>query len=265
MLWAGVTGSGAIRVQEAAGNSKTAEAAPLQEQGRVERSRRGLVRRILIWLIAICLVVGSIPAFLGLFYRIEGVRPVSTLMIARWLTLQDVDRRWVVIEDVAPVLVHSVIMSEDGQFCSHRGIDWNELNAVIDSALTGKATRGASTITMQTAKNLFLWNSRSLIRKALELPIAVYLDIVLPKKRIMEIYLNIAEWGDGIFGIEAAAQHHFGKPAARLNAREAALLAVTLPAPLRRDPAKAGPGLRRLASIIERRASRSGGYVGCVR
>jgi len=102
------------------------------------------------------------------------------------------------------------------------------------------------------------------VRKALELPLAVYFDLIMPKRRIMEIYLNIAEWGPGIYGVEAAAQHHFGISASKLSRRQAALLAVTLPNPAARNPGKPGRGLRQLASIIERRAARAGGYVGCL-
>jgi len=205
-----------------------------------------------------------VPAVLTFLYLPPFVHPISTLMLKDLVTLQGYDRRWVSIDDVAPVLSHSVIMSEDGQFCSHRGIDWGEMRAVIDDALAGETTRGASTITMQTVKNLFLWQGRSIVRKGLEVPLAVYFDAVLLKKRIMEIYLNIAEWGPGIYGVEAAAQHHFGVSASKLTARQAALLTVALPNPIDRNPAKAGPGLKRVASIVQRRASRAGGYVGCV-
>jgi monofunctional biosynthetic peptidoglycan transglycosylase len=216
-------------------------------------------------IVLVCIALGMVPAVLGIAYRIDFMRPVSTLMLGRWLLLQPVERRWVEIENVAPVAWQSIIMSEDGQFCSHHGIDLRELNAVIDDAMEGEKTRGASTITMQLAKNLFLWNGRSILRKIAELPLAIYIDVVLPKKRIMEIYLNIAEWDVGVFGIEAAAQHYFNRPASKLNARQAALLAVTLPAPGVRNPAKPGRGLQRLAGIIERRAARSGGYTGCIR
>jgi monofunctional biosynthetic peptidoglycan transglycosylase len=209
-------------------------------------------------------MVSMVPVVLGLLYRIEAIRPASTLMVGRWLTLQPVDRQWIEIENVAPALLRSVLVSEDGQFCFHLGVDLNELNKVIDDALDGEKTRGASTITMQTAKNLFLWNGRSFVRKAAEIPLAAYLDLVMPKKRIMEIYLNIAEWGDGIFGVEAAAQKHFKRSASKLSPRQAALLAVTLPAPNTRNPAKPGPGLQRLAGVIERRAARSGGYTDCL-
>jgi len=218
------------------------------------------IRRAIQMLVCIALV----PAALTFLYLPPFVHPVSTLMLKDLATFQGYDRRWISIDDVSPVLAHSVIMSEDGQFCSHRGIDWGEMRGVIDDALAGEATRGASTITMQTVKNLFLWQGRSLIRKGLEVPLAVYFDAVLSKKRIMEIYLNIAEWGPGIYGIEAAAQHHFGVSAGKLTARQAALLTVALPNPIDRNPTKAGPGLKRVASIVQRRASRAGGYVGCV-
>jgi monofunctional biosynthetic peptidoglycan transglycosylase len=118
---------------------------------------------------------------------------------------------------------------------------------------------------MQTVKNLYLWQRPfTTLRKVVELPLAVYFDLVVPKRRIMEIYLNIAEWGPGIYGVEAAARHHFGISASKLSRRQAALLAVTLPNPAVRIPGKPGRGLRQLASIIERRAARAGGYVGCL-
>lgn len=230
--------------------------------GRRKRSWRvgRWIRRAIIALV----VLAAIPAVLTFVYLPPFVHPISTLMLRDLATLNGYDRRWVVIDEVAPVLVHSVIMSEDGQFCSHRGIDWGELNAVLEDAMAGESTRGASTIPMQTVKNLFLWPGRSFLRKALEAPLAVYFDAIMPKKRIMEIYLNIVEWGPGIYGIEAAAQHHFGRSARDLSRRQSALLAVTLPNPLERNPARPGPGLKRLASLIERRAAGSGDYVRCV-
>ncbi|MEP9372240.1 monofunctional biosynthetic peptidoglycan transglycosylase [Mesorhizobium sp. KR1-2] len=227
---------------------------------RLRDGASGWIRRGAVVLGCLALV----PAVLTILYLPPFVHPISTLMLKDLATLRDYERRWVAIDDVAPVLAHSVIMSEDGQFCSHRGIDWGEMRAVVNDALAGEATRGASTISMQTVKNLFLWHDRSLIRKGLEVPLAVYFDAVTSKRRILEIYLNIAEWGPGIYGIEAASQYHFGVSAKRLNARQAALLAVTLPNPIDRNPAKAGPGLKRLANLIQRRAARSGAYVQCL-
>nr|WP_031241515.1 transglycosylase domain-containing protein [Mesorhizobium sp. LNHC220B00] len=232
-----------------------------RSRGVSRRSLRRWVRRGIV----VAALLALIPVVLTFLYLPFFVHPVSTLMLKDLATFSGYDRRWVSIDDVAPVLAHSVIMSEDGQFCFHRGVDLGELRGVVDDALAGEATRGASTITMQTVKNLFLW-SRPLgsVRKVIELPLAVYFDAVMSKRRIMEIYLNIAEWGPGIYGIEAAAQHHFGISAKQLSRRQAALLAVTLPNPIARNPTKPGPGLRRLANLIERRAGRSGAYVGCL-
>ena len=229
------------------------------------RGRRGDYQRWLRRALRVAIVLAIIPAVLTFLYMPSFVHPVSTLMLKDLATFSGYDRRWVSIDDVAPVLANSVIMSEDGQFCFHRGVDLGELKGVVDDAMAGEMTRGASTITMQTVKNLFLW-SRPLgtVRKVIELPLAVYFDALMSKRRIMEIYLNIAEWGPGIYGIEAAARYHFGVSAKNLSRRQAALLAVALPNPITRDPGKPGPGLRRLASLIERRASRSGAYVGCL-
>jgi len=158
-------------------------------------SRAGLRRWVRRGIVA-GVVMALVPAVLTFLYLPSFVHPISTLMLKDLVTLTGYERRWVSIDDVAPVLAHSVIMSEDGQFCFHRGVDIGELRGVVDDALAGEATRGASTITMQTVKNLFLW-SRPLgtVRKVFELPLAVYFDAVMSKRRIMEIYLNIAEWG----------------------------------------------------------------------
>jgi monofunctional biosynthetic peptidoglycan transglycosylase len=210
------------------------------------------------------IVVAAIPACLTFVYAIPAVHPISTLMLKNLVTGNGYDRRWVPLDAISPHLAYAVVMSEDGQFCRHDGIDWGELNAVIDDALAGEETRGASTITMQSVKNLFLWQGRSFIRKALEAPLALYFDAILSKRRIMEIYLNIAEWGPGIYGVEAAAQANFGVSASQLTRRQAALLTVALPNPMTRNPARPGRGLKRLANLIERRAARSGAYVGCL-
>lgn len=208
--------------------------------------------------------MAALPVVLTILYLPPFVHPISTLMVKDVVTLQGYDRQWVALDDIAPVLAHSVIMSEDGQFCTHRGVDLGELRGVISDALEGEPTRGASTIPMQTVKNLYLWNGRSFFRKVVELPLAIYFDALMSKRRIMEIYLNIAEWGPNIYGVEAAAQHYFGRSAKELSRRQAALLAVALPNPALRNPAKPGPGLRRLATVIERRAARAGAYVQCL-
>lgn len=216
-------------------------------------------------LVFILFTIALIPLALTPLYRLPAVHPVSTLMLKNWLAGSGVDRRWVPIDEISPQLVYAVMMSEDAKFCAHSGIDWGAMNAVIEDALEGEPTRGASTIPMQTAKNLFLWQSRSFVRKIIEAPLALYVDAVLPKKRIMEIYLNIAEWAPGVYGAEAAARRHFKRSAARLTLNQAALLAVTLPNPHVRNPAAPSRGLRRLADRVAGRARQAGAYVGCVR
>jgi monofunctional biosynthetic peptidoglycan transglycosylase len=233
-----------------------------QQQGKPPR--RSLLRRLLLWCLALILLVLVLPYLLVPLYAWKQIRPVSTLMLAETLTGRSYERQWVDFDAIAPVLVQSVMMSEDGQFCTHSGIDWEALNLVIEEALDGEATRGASTIPMQTAKNLFLPPTRSAIRKALEIPIAMWMDVVWSKRRLMEIYLNIAEWAPGVYGVEAAAQAYFGVPASKLSARQSALLAVTLPNPIKRNAANPSRGMRRLAGIIEARARQSGAYIKCL-
>jgi monofunctional biosynthetic peptidoglycan transglycosylase len=170
------------------------------------------------------------------------------------------------LSQIAPVLPRTVIASEDGQFCRHRGIDWAELRTAIEEADELSEARGGSTITMQTVKNLFLWPGRSYVRKALEFPLALWAELVLPKRRIMEIYLNIAEWGpDGEFGVEAGARRAFNKSARRLSPGEAALLAAVLPNPKRRNAARPGPAVRRIAGIVQGRAARVAWLDDCLR
>lgn len=209
-------------------------------------------------------MIAAIPIALMIIYIIPLVHPISTLMLKDLVTLKGYDRQWVAIEDIAPALIYSVMMSEDGQFCAHSGVDWAAVNQVVDDAIEGEPSRGASTIAMQSVKNLFLWSSRSVIRKVIELPYALAADFIWSKRRMMELYLNIAEWGPGIYGIEAAAQFHFKTSARKLTARQAALLAVSLPNPILRKPSKPSRGLNRLAKVNERRAAQAGSYVECV-
>ncbi len=214
--------------------------------------RRAVKVAVLVVLAALLL-----PYLLTPLYLV--VRPVSTLMVWRYVTFQPVTRIWRPIEDIAPVLPRTVIASEDGQFCNHRGIDWRSLRDILTEAEDLEDLRGGSTITQQTAKNLFLWQGRSYVRKALEMPLAVWMDLVLGKRRVMEIYLNVAEWGpSGQFGAEAGARRAFKTSAADLNARQAALMAAMLPNPRRRDAQKPGPAVRRLAGIYQRRSNNAG-------
>jgi monofunctional biosynthetic peptidoglycan transglycosylase len=208
---------------------------------------------------------GLILLFAGLFVLYAFVPPVSTLMIGRWITLKPVERVWTPLTRISPHLVASVIMSEDAQFCRHDGVDWGALNKVIEQAGEDGPSRGASTLSMQTAKNLFLWPSRSYVRKGLEIPVALAIDAAWSKKRIIEVYLNIAEWGDGIFGAEAAARRYFRKSAADLTAREAALMAAALPNPILRKVDRPSRRHAVIARIVQARAARGSAWTDCAR
>src|SRR6266436_8773763 len=203
-----------------------------------------------------------LPYLLVPVYRV--INPISTLMLWRSATGARVERSFVPIERMAPSLPATVIASEDGRFCSHRGIDWREVRERLEDVDDISAARAVSTITQQTAKNLFLWPGRSFVRKALELPLALWIDFVLPKRRVLEIYLNIAEWGPGgQFGAQAAARYAFNKSVRSLSPREAALLAAVLPNPRRRSAKQPGPALRRLALMYEARGAAQAALAFC--
>jgi len=233
------------------------ETAPRRRRRRSTLSR---VVRTLLWLLA---GLVAIPLVLTPVYLV--VDPVSVPMALRMLGGQPVVRDWRPIGQISDRLKAAVILSEDGQFCRHLGVDLRALKDEADRMLAGKPFRGASTLTMQVTRNLFLGTGPSIVRKGLEVPLAFYVDLVLPKRRIMEIYLNIAEWGpDGQFGIAAGAEAAFGTDASALSWERASLLAVTLPNPLVRRPARPSSGLRRVARIVEQRARQYGERADCV-
>ena len=212
------------------------------------------ILRIVRILLLILLVVLLLPYLLAPLYR--AGHPVSALMAWRRLTGAPVSRQWIDFNAMSPYLPRSVVGSEDAKFCSHHGVDWGALHDVIDDAEDGEVTRGGSGITQQVAKNLFLWPGRSVVRKGLEIPLALWIDRVLPKQRILEIYLNIAELGpSGQFGAESGAMYAFGHPASSLSPREAALMAAILPNPVKRSARNPGPGVRRLAGTYTARAA----------
>lgn len=227
------------------------------------RSRPWLSRLAWGCVFAIMLVV-LLPYLVVPLYR--AINPISTLMLWRWATGARVEQSFVPIERMALALPVTVIASEDGRFCIHRGIDWRELRERLEDVDDISAARAVSTITQQTAKNLFLWPGRSFLRKALELPLALWIDLVLPKRRVLEIYLNIAEWGpNGQFGAEAGSRHAFNKSARSLTAHEAALLAAVLPNPRRRSAKQPGPAVRRLAAIYAARAAAQASLAFCAK
>ncbi len=188
--------------------------------------------------------------------------PVTTLMAFRAVEAlaagrrPTLTRRWIPLATVPPTLLRTVLAAEDARFFSHAGVDVHELLQAWRTRRPGRPPRGASTITMQCARSVFLWPSRSYVRKALEIPLAGLLELAWGKRRILEVYVNVVEWGDGLYGVEAAAQRYFGVPAARLTPPQAALLVAALPNPRRRNPAAPTPALSRRAAIIGARATR---------
>ncbi|RUO97238.1 monofunctional biosynthetic peptidoglycan transglycosylase [Hyphomicrobium sp.] len=224
------------------------DASPAQPPPLPSRNWGSIAKRVLK--LAVWLVIAWLAVVLALIVAYRFVNPpASMLMLQNWITGEGMTQTWVPIEEISPNVVRAVLVSEDGRFCQHAGIDLDAIEEAIEN--TDGRTRGGSTISMQVVKNLFLWPSKSYVRKAIELPLTYFMELVWPKRRIMEVYLNIAEWGPGIFGVGAAAEYHFAKSARELSSREAARLAVSLPNPLVRNAGRPGPGLQRLANAIQ--------------
>lgn len=227
-------------------------------------NRPGFLYRWFRRLALLGVVLATLPFALILAYAPSGVQPISTLMVRDWATDGGYVREWVPLEEFPDVLIASVLASEDGKFCQHNGVDWSAVATVVQQAFKGERPRGASTVTMQTVKNLFLPANRSVVRKAIEVPLAGVADFVWGKRRTLEIYLNIAEWAPNHFGAGAAARVWFGKDVRSLNRSEAARLAVTLPNPYIRNPADPGPRVMALARLNEQRAREMDPYLGCL-
>ena len=208
------------------------------------KPRRRWFRAILICLST--LAGGFYLVCLTELVALRWINPPTTMVqterrVEAWIHRKPYTRRqqWVALPRIAPDLQHAVIAAEDGRFFQHHGIDWKEVQKVVDQDMDeGRLGRGGSTITQQLVKNLFFTTSRSVVRKAVEFTLAPAAELILPKNRILEIYLNTIEWGPGIYGAEAAAQAWYGIPAARVNREQASRLAAVIPSPLRRRPAR---------------------------
>jgi monofunctional glycosyltransferase len=223
--------------------------------------RAGRLRHILV---RIALALLLLPPALLLIYRFLPV-PVTPLMLIRLGQGEGLAKNWRPLGEIAPALAESVVASEDNQFCEHWGFDWPALKGELEAYWAGERARGASTITQQTAKNLFLWPARSLLRKLLEAPLTLEIELLWSKRRTVEVYLNIVELGPGVYGAEAAARRYFAKPAAKLSRREAALLAAILPNPRKSTPARPSRYLERRVRTIETRIEQLGPMLDCVR
>ncbi|GAB5459741.1 MAG: monofunctional biosynthetic peptidoglycan transglycosylase [Henriciella sp.] len=219
--------------------------------GRAQRTKRGLTGWLRLVFKLACLIFLALHVY-ALALKFVPAPPTVT-MAQRVIEGYHVRRNWTPLEDFSPHMIRAVIAAEDSLFCAHKGIDIEAVQKAVEEAAQGRRQRGASTITQQTAKNVFLWNGGGMPRKAGEAWLASFIDYAWGKRRVMEVYLNVAEWGDGLFGAEAAALVWFAKPASELTAREAAYLAAVLPSPnkWRLDPP--GPYVRQRAATLQAR------------
>lgn len=210
------------------------------------RPRSRLFFRIVAGLFGLIVVL---PVVLILIFRVVPP-PTTPIMLGTALMDGPVTQRWVPLSAISPNLVRAVIASEDGKFCSHSGFDWDAINDALERNAKSTRLRGGSTISQQTAKNLFLTLDRTWVRKGLEAYLTVLIEALWPKRRIMETYLNIVEWGPRRFGAEAAARGNFGKAAAALTAGEAARLATILPNPRGYRADRPGPYVARQSEVV---------------
>jgi monofunctional biosynthetic peptidoglycan transglycosylase len=216
--------------------------------------------------ILIALLILALLPIGGVLIHAVVPPPMTLLMMQQKLGGQGLDYRWRSLDEISPRLVAAAIAAEDARFCSHPGFDFEAIEQAMKANEQGRRMRGGSTISQQTAKNVFLWPGRDWVRKGLEAGYTVLIETVWGKRRIMEVYLNVAEMGPGIYGAEAAAQHWFGKSASDLSSREAARLAAILPSPRRYNAGSPGPYVRRRASRIQAAANtvRNEGLATCV-
>jgi len=224
--------------------------------------RRGRLARLLRRALLIALAA---PVLWALAYRWADP-PATALIVAERLRLGAVAQDWRPLGTISPHLARAVMAAEDARFCDHWGFDLTEIRRALAEAEAGGRRRGASTITQQTAKNVFLWPAADWTRKALEAGFAVLIEALWGKRRIMEVYLNVAEMGPGVFGAQAAARHWFDRDAAALTLPQAARLAAILPAPRARDPALPSDFIRRRAGAVAdgARTLAATGRDGCV-
>lgn len=226
---------------------------------------RAVQRKRRLGLLTVLVALLLLPFGGVIVHRFIGP-PVTLLMVQRLAEGEGMDRRWRSLERISPNLVDAVIAAEDARFCSHRGFDMEAIQQALEENSQGRRVRGGSTISQQTAKNVFLWPGRDWVRKGLEAGYTALIEPLWGKRRIMEVYLNVAEWGPGVYGAEAAARHWFGKSAADLTRAEAARLAAILPSPRRYQAAQPGPYVRRRARSIQAAMGtvRADGLSNCV-
>lgn len=226
------------------------------------RNRRGLWQRVRRTAAIAILALLAAPVLLAALYR-AAPPPLTPLMVIRLFEGEGIRKQWTPLSRISPHLVRSVIGLEDSRFCVHGGIDWDSVSDAVSEHLQGAPLRGASTISMQTAKNLFLWPDQNFLRKAIEAPMTYMIEAVLGKRRIIEIYLNVVEWGPGVYGAEAASQAYFKRPANALTPWQAGLLASILPSPRKWSPIDPTDYIQNRARTAMARAQVLSGSLKC--
>jgi len=217
-------------------------------KARAPRPRRRL-RRLLLWPLRLAAYgLAVLILWVGAYTLINP--PGGYYMVSEWWRLGAIEHDWVDMDEIAPDLARAVMAAEDARFCDHWGVDLDAVEQAWEANEKGRRLRGGSTISQQVAKNVFLWHGRSWLRKGLEAGFTLLVEAIWTKRRILEVYLNVVEFGEGVFGAEAAAQHYFRRPAAKLTLDQAARLAAVLPDPKRRNPRKGSAFMNRRAAAV---------------
>lgn len=214
--------------------------------------KKHLILKILLGIIASFFTLSTLWVVILKWHNVR----YTTHMVSRMIENRNnpnykIQKEWVEVKDISPILRKAIISGEDEWFCTHDGVDWNSIKNNIEAHFEkGKKLKGGSTISQQTAKNVFLWHGRSYTRKILELWYTFLIEKIWGKERIFEVYINIVEMGDGIFGMQKASEIYFHKDASKISRYEACLLVASLPSPLKRNPAKPTETQSRIASKI---------------
>jgi monofunctional biosynthetic peptidoglycan transglycosylase len=220
------------------------------KKGKKTSGKSGFWQKLWHFVWKTVLIFFIISILLTVFYRWINP-PVTPLMLIRKIKIDaPIEKKWTKIEDINPKVYQCAVAAEDNNFLGHKGFDFGAIQKAIDERQERGRVRGASTISQQTAKNVFLWDKQSWVRKAAEVYFTFLIELFWSKERIMEVYLNVIEMGNGIYGIEAASQHYFHKSAKKISNQQAALIVASLPSPLKRNPAKPSNYLNNRASAI---------------
>ncbi len=233
--------------------TKTAPSRPRKRRGAKPAAPTGFFRRTARLVLRVALLIVLVPVLWVSLYRWVDP-PGGAYMASEWMRLGGITHQWRAIGDISPHMARAAMAAEDANFCDHWGFDFAAIQQALEDREAGRQTRGASTISQQVAKNVFLWHGRSWLRKGLEAGFTVLVEAIWPKRRIVEVYLNVAEFDAGVFGVGAASWHHFDRPAADLSLAQSSRLAAILPNPKERSATNPSAFVRKRAASIARGA-----------